>query len=252
MSLSDPISLARSAVHAADHTLTPASLAAIQQLTDLPDTELATPEYGSTEYLANCDATGSPVAPFQDLIAALSDQQDQPLPWISVVDDHVLVLRWLAHRLGIRHRAIHTFLDHPDHPDCTFIQIRSLSKYNQPGRFDMPVAGHVDGTDTPEQTARKEFAEELGLDPDRDLVDLSEIATYDIAIPDFQPHYDEVEHTTLYRATVNPEAIGRLKLQEGELAGLILFRKDELARWIQECPEQLGGGLIDSWKYYNG
>ena len=111
---------------------------------------------------------------------------------------------------------------------------------------------HVDATDCPRESLRKELNEELGLDDRTDLMEVNEIATYNIAIPDFQPNYAEIEHTTLYRATIRPESVSRFRLQEGEVGGLVLFKLDELDRWIKESPDRVGGGLIDSWKYYSG
>ena len=241
---------AREAVRAANHQLDGAVWSAIQTLTDLPATDLRTPEYGKAEYLLNCTETGSPVAGSASLLSDISATPLSDPPWIKVVGDQILVLRWLAHFLGFRHRAVHLFLDHPEDPDYTFIQIRSLSKYNQPGLYDMPVAGHVDGVDSPRDTLRAELQEELGLDDQEGLIDVEQLATYNIAIPDFQPNYDEVEHTTLYRAKISPEALSKIRLQEGELGGLVLFRKDELTRWFVTSPDRFGGGLIDSWKYY--
>ena len=45
----------------------------------------------------------------------------------------------------------------------------------------MPVAGHIDGTDSPEESLRKEL-EELGLEDQNDLQENKEMATYSIAI----------------------------------------------------------------------
>lgn len=212
---------------------------------------LQTPEYGKPEYLLNCDTSGCAVT-LTPSFGHLIENLRQPNPsWIKIDHDQVLVQRWLCHFIGFRHRAIHLFLDHPDHPDATFVQIRSLSKYNSPGLFDAPVGGHVDAMDSPRESLRKELGEELGLDDLMDLIEVAEIGTYNIAIPNFQPDYVEVEHTTLYRATIRPESVSKLRFQEGEVGGLVLFKRDELSRWIREFPDRVGGGLIDSWAYYS-
>ncbi|HAA74505.1 TPA: hypothetical protein DCE37_05215 [Candidatus Latescibacteria bacterium] len=242
--MEEQLHLIRALCRQENHLVTAAALKAIQSLGTLAEDDLSTPEYGTPEYLVNCDTQGRPVR------SSIKSQDPHDPRWYKVVDGQILVLRWLAHFLGLRHRAIHLFLDHPDHPDCTFVQIRSLAKYNQPGLFDIPVAGHVDGLDSPEETVRKELNEELGLDIDQDLVDLRVLAIFNVAIPDFQPNYAEIEHTTLYRATIEPASYSRIRLQEDELGGLILFRKDELAGWIASRGEQVGGGLADSWYYY--
>ena len=216
---------------------------------DLPD--LRTPEFGKSEYLLNCDPNGVALVASSELTDAIQRDPHPDPAWVRIRSGNVLALRWLCHFIGFRHRAIHLFLDHPDHPDATFVQVRSLSKYNSPGLFDMPVGGHVDATDTPRESLRKELGEELGLDDRTDLIEVNEIGTYNIAIPNFQPNYAEVDHTTLYRATIRPESVSRFRLQEGEAGGLVLFKRDELNRWIIEFPDRVGGGLIDSWKYYS-
>ena len=249
-SMIDVIRSVRSVVRDEGHVLTPSSLESIAKLCVLPSDTLATPEFGKAEYLLNCDTDGSPLPTSPRLASALLHLPPSDPPWIQVVETQTLVLRWLAHFVGLRHRAVHLFLDHPDHPDCTFVQIRSLSKYNQPGQFDMPVAGHVDALDTSNQALSKELSEELGLNDRLDLLSLKEIGTYNIAIPDSQPDYDEVEHTTLYRGQIRPEAIARVQLQKREVGGLVLFRNDELTRWIGERSDQIGGGLADSWNHY--
>jgi isopentenyldiphosphate isomerase len=230
--------------------VTERSLRALFPVANLSDDQLATPESGKAEYLLNCAVDGSPISAHLE-IKNLAAQLGPPgLPWVVVEDNKVLVLRWLAHFIGFRHRAIHLFLDHPHHPDCTFVQIRSLSKYNSPGLFDMAVGGHVEGLDSRSVSVQRELQEELGLDTDHDLTSMSETGTYSIENRDFQPNYQEVEHTTVYRATIKPEAFGRIRFQESEVGGLMLFKRSELEKWMGRSPERLGGGLRDSWPFY--
>ena len=59
-----------------------------------------------------------------------------------------------------------------------------------------------------------------------------------------------MEHTTVYRATLQREAFGRVRFQESEVGGLVLFKRNELQNWMDRSPERLGGGLLDSWPYY--
>lgn len=247
--MSDPVTQARTTGSAANHTLTPDLLVAIRKLTSLPESRLSTPEYGKPEYLLNWDADGNPV-PSGDLTADAVTLPDVDPAWIRIDDGHILVLRWLAHFVGLRHRAVHLFLDHPDNPDATLVQVRSLAKYNAPGVFDMPIGGHVDGLDAFDETLVKELREELGLDLEEDLLDLREVGRHRIEIPDYQPDYSEYEVSQVYRATIRREAIGKIRMQAGEVGGLVLFDLQELSRWIEERPDQVGGGLVDSWPYY--
>ncbi len=238
----------RETIRTDNHILTARSLEAIRNLSGLEREELYTPEYGQPEYLLNCDPAGKPVRTTDDHKSALGALVDDP-PWIRIIDGKVMVLRWLAHFAGLRHRAIHLFLDHPTQTDLTFLSLRSLSKYNQPGLIDTPVAGHVDQLDSTETAVRTELHEELGLNADTDLDNLRVITTYNIEIPDFQTNYDEVEFSVLYRATVKPEALSRIQMQEEEVGGVLMMRRDEVSRWLVERPEQVGGGLRDTWSY---
>ncbi|MBK37277.1 MAG: hypothetical protein CME26_17365 [Gemmatimonadetes bacterium] len=236
----------RSAVCAADHTLchpsTVEALSALRQHATDIEIRLRTPEYDRDEYLLNCDQDGCPVRAEFD-VAAL-------VPWVETSEGMILVNRWLAHFFGFRHRVIHLFLDHPDHSDCTFAQIRSLSKYNSPGRLDMPVGGHVTGIDDQLDSLAREVQEELGLSIERDLIDVRVVGTFNIVEDDDMADYIEVEHATVYRASLRTDTFQRLRFQPGEVGGLALIRTDELDRWIQERSEDVGGGMSESWKYY--
>jgi 8-oxo-dGTP pyrophosphatase MutT (NUDIX family) len=248
--MTDPITSSRAIAAEEAFQVTERALRALFPVASLSDDQLATPEWGKAEYLLNCAADGAPTLA-RPGVENLAAQLGTPgLPWVVVEDNKVLVLRWLAHLIGFRHRAIHLFLDHPHHPDCTFVQIRSLSKYNSPGLFDMAVGGHVEGLDSREDSVQRELQEELGLNADHDLNSLFEIGTYNIEIKDFQPNYQEVEHTTVYRATIEPEAFGRIQFQESEVGGLVLFKRSELEKWMDRSPERFGGGLLDSWPHY--
>ena len=247
----DAINEIRQLARSNDHLVTETLVERLPLLASLPEATLRTPEFGIPDYLVNCDSQGLPSSATPEIDHSIADLSWMVPPWIKLEGDRILILRWLAHFIGLRHHAVHLFLDPPDQADCTYVSIRSLSKYNQPGLFDMPVAGHVDGTDTARQTLAKELHEELGLNIDLDLQEVTELGHYNIAIPDFQPNYDEVEFTTLYRATLNPGAADKVRLQEEEVGGLILFTPDEQNRWISERPVQVGGGLIDSWKRFS-
>ena len=215
------------------------------------EARLRTPEFGRDEYLVNCDTEGRAIVAEND--SGLSSLSAGARPWLKREDNKLLVSRWLAHFIGFRHRVIHLFLDHPDHPDhpdCTFAQIRSLAKYNSPGRLDMPIGGHVTGLGDLGTSLERELKEELGLEIDRDVDDLHEAGSFTIVEDDDMPDHIEVEHATVYRATIHREAMSRLRFQTGEVGALALFRIDELDRWIKERPEDVGGGMRDSWRFY--
>ncbi len=69
--------------------------------------------------------------------------------------------RSLVHRLGLRHRAVHTLLFNGRGE--LFLQKRSLSKDLNPGLWDSSCSGHLHAGESYEQAAWRELTEELGL-----------------------------------------------------------------------------------------
>jgi isopentenyl-diphosphate delta-isomerase len=70
--------------------------------------------------------------------------------------------RAVVHRDGLRHRAAHVLLFNPRGE--LFVQRRSLRKDEDPGLWDSSAAGHLDAGETYADAARRELAEELGID----------------------------------------------------------------------------------------
>ena len=63
---------------------------------------------------------------------------------------------------SLLHQAVHVFVF--DHSGALFLQRRARTKRIQPGRWDTSVGGHVDRGEHHLTAARREMAEELGLD----------------------------------------------------------------------------------------
>lgn len=85
------------------------------------------------------------------------------------VDDNVIAVetRGEIHAQGLMHRAVHILVFNGS--GQLFLQKRSLSKDEQPGKWDSSAAGHVDSGETYLDCARREIGEELGIDADRPL-----------------------------------------------------------------------------------
>jgi isopentenyl-diphosphate delta-isomerase type 1 len=96
--------------------------------------------------------------------ASLTSAQDpqEPLP---VVDDQDRPLgvrpRWLVHRDGLRHRAVHVLLFDP--AGRLYLQRRSQAKDTHPGKWTSSASGHVDPGEDYDAAAIRELDEELGL-----------------------------------------------------------------------------------------
>ena len=210
-----------------------------------------TPEYTKNEYLLNVDQKGTVIQPSSTIIKNI---QNHPIlqHWFYLSNNTLSIARWLVHLCGFRHRCIHLFLDAQEHIRATYVQIRSLKKYNEPGGFDMPVAGHVSGHASFREGLYAEASEELGLNLDTDVTHLRQIHTNNIAITPVKtlPNYFDVEHTAIYQATLTNQAYHRIRFIDGEVAALALFQIHELAALIQKFPQRVGGGLRDSFSFY--
>ena len=88
---------------------------------------------------------------------------------LDVVNDNDEVIgvrsRGEIHAEGLMHRAVHILLFNSQ--GKLFLQKRSLSKDEQPGKWDSSAAGHVDSGEAYLDCACREINEELGVDVDR-------------------------------------------------------------------------------------
>lgn len=84
---------------------------------------------------------------------------------LDVVDENDCVIaiktRGEIHAEGLMHRAVHILLFNSKGE--LFLQKRSMSKDEQPGKWDSSAAGHVDSGEAYLDCARREITEELGI-----------------------------------------------------------------------------------------
>ncbi|SVE63201.1 uncharacterized protein METZ01_LOCUS516055, partial [marine metagenome] len=69
--------------------------------------------------------------------------------------------RSVVHAKGLWHRAAHVLVFNTD--GKVFLQLRSMSKDNNPGVWDSACSGHVDAGETYTKAAERELMEEIGL-----------------------------------------------------------------------------------------
>ena len=69
--------------------------------------------------------------------------------------------RSIVHEKGLRHRAAHVLVFNTD--GKVFLQLRSMSKDNNPGVWDSACSGHVDAGESYADAAARELMEEIGL-----------------------------------------------------------------------------------------
>lgn len=84
---------------------------------------------------------------------------------LDVVDENDSVVaiktRGEIHAKGLMHRAVHILVFNSK--EELFLQKRSMSKDEQPGKWDSSAAGHVDSGETYLDCAQREITEELGI-----------------------------------------------------------------------------------------
>jgi isopentenyl-diphosphate delta-isomerase type 1 len=138
------------------------------------------------------------------------------------------------------HQAVHVLVFAPD--GALFLQRRARTKRIQPGRWDSSVGGHVDHGEHHLNAARREMAEELGLDdPELPLtfqhqyiwrsgVESEYVRTFRCSHPGpFTLHPDEIEEGRFFTAEElralpgTGEATPNLE-HELELLGLLTSR----------------------------
>ena len=121
----------------------------------------------------------------------------------------------------LRHRAVHVLVF--DRSGRLFLQKRSLNKDTAPGLWDTSVGGHMQPGEQPEESARREFQEELG-------------ATAGRLIPAYQYEWSTPFETELILSFATRHE-GPFRLHPEEI--------DEGRFWSQaEIADQLDSGLF--------
>jgi isopentenyldiphosphate isomerase len=101
--------------------------------------------------------------------------QDPASERFEIVDEHDLVIGTARRREchgnpALVHRTAHVVVRSGD--GRVLLQKRSAAKDIQPGRWDTAVGGHLHPGETYEQAARRELAEEIGIDEPQPLTHL--------------------------------------------------------------------------------
>jgi isopentenyldiphosphate isomerase len=235
-----------------NHVLTPALLDVMAHVG--PELGADAAERAKKEYLAVADQDGSPIRPTEEVremrLAELGDGK-----WVREASIEgapvLLAARWLCHLVGLRHRTVQLFIDHPTNPAYTLVQVRSHDKAQAPSRFDIPAAGHIVGVTEPEAALITELGEELGLGPN-DILGLRQIAAYEYKDPSHREAIYDIEYSLVYRCRLAEGALQSISFSDGEVAAIASFDVDELATLIAEHPERIASGLFNSFSLYKG
>ena len=119
-------------------------------------------------------------------------------------DDNLISVktRGEIHAKGLMHRAVHILLFNSKGE--LFLQKRSMSKDEQPGKWDSSAAGHVDSGEAYLDCARREITEELGIAAERSMEALFKLSASALT---------GNEHCMVYRYTFD----GPMVLQAEEI-----------------------------------
>lgn len=164
--------------------------------------------------------------------------QDRPSERFEVVDDEdrVIGTAWRHECHGnpaLAHRTAHVVVRSRD--GRILLQKRSAAKDIQPGRWDTAVGGHLHLGETYEQAARREMAEEIGLDGRLPLaflfdarignaIESEHVRVFGLTHDGpFVPQADEIDELRFWAAADVEQALGRgvftpnLEAEIGEL-----------------------------------
>ncbi len=134
-----------------------------------------------------------------------------------------------VHRDGDWHRAVHVWFLGPD--GRVLMQRRSQSKENNPGKWDVSVAGHLSAGEGSVQAALREIREEIGLTLASD--DLS----YQFTVTEEQilnnGNYIDREFHDVYFAHKEID-LAALSFNDGEVDEVRPIALRELQRWVEQ------------------
>ena len=158
---------------------------------------------------------------------------------LDVVDEQDRVIaverRGDIHARGLMHRAVHILVFNA--AGQLFLQKRSMSKDEQPGKWDSSAAGHVDSGEDYDSCARREIAEELGIETDIALERLFKLAA--------NPETGN-EHCMVYRCCYD----GPLTLQPDEIDEGAWIDAEDMDRRVGAVEAELTSAIILIWTRY--
>jgi isopentenyldiphosphate isomerase len=259
----DEIDRAREAAAEAGAVVGPAVYAAILDLyqvaLDSKDVlvllQKLAPEYGRAERLLCVTEKGGAAsldgATYRRLVADLERSADLA-GWIRPGErpgSGVWVARWLCHLIGLRHRTVQLFIDHPRHRGYTLAQVRSTAKELFPGCVDVPAAGHIAGVEDTEEALFAELYQELGLRA-ADLHAVQAIGSYGCAAREQGSALIDVEFRSVYAGRLTERGLVGARFVDGEVAAVAVFSLAELQSLVERFPQRVASGLLYSLPLY--
>jgi isopentenyl-diphosphate delta-isomerase type 1 len=152
-------------------------------------------------------------------------------------DDNLITVkpRGEIHAKGLMHRAVHILLFNSKGE--LFLQKRSMSKDEQPGKWDSSAAGHVDSGEAYLDCAQREITEELGIVAERSMQTLFKLSASALT---------GNEHCMVYRYTFD----GPMVLQAEEIDDGRWVSAQAMDRRVAADDPSLTEAVCLIWKEY--
>jgi isopentenyl-diphosphate delta-isomerase type 1 len=152
-------------------------------------------------------------------------------------DDNVIAIktRGEIHAEGLMHRAVHILLFNSKGE--LFLQKRSMSKDEQPGKWDSSAAGHVDSGEVYLDCARREITEELGIVAEQSMQTLFKLSASVLT---------GNEHCMVYRYIYD----GPMMLQAEEIDDGQWLPAEAMDRRVVDDDPSLTEAVCLIWKEY--
>ena len=164
-------------------------------------------------------------------------RQDTSMEWLEVVDENNVVVgverRGVIHARGLMHRSAQVLVFNSEGE--LFLQKRSAYKDEFPGLWDSSAAGHVNPKETYEECARRELAEELGIDQAPELEPVFHIPASETT---------GWEHCSVFRCRYD----GPLTLQEEEVDEGTWVSPAEMDRLVADANAPLTPAIRRIWR----
>lgn len=149
------------------------------------------------------------------------------------------ISKFKAHMQGICHGISAVALI--DNSGKLLIQKRAVTKKDEPNKWDLSGAGHVDVAETPEEAAVREIYEELGIKVEED--DLKLIDTYLNKVKLSKEIY--INHFTYLFVVQKDISIDDIVMQKSEVSDIMFVNKKEYIDLLNN------GDMVEAIKYCN-
>lgn len=152
-------------------------------------------------------------------------------------DDNVVAVntRGEIHARGLMHRAVHILVFNSRGE--VFLQKRSMSKDEQPGKWDSSAAGHVDSGEGYLDCARREIGEELGIETAQEFETLFKLPASALT---------GNEHCMVYRYVFD----GPMVLDPDEIDDGVWISPERLDHRVGQADSELTEAISLIWKRY--